>query len=105
MFCCNWFCYRRVSRLVFLNGNNNTLSSIGKKVRCMASLLLPDQTSVTLFNRHPSAAMTFSHSFRSRASYPEGLYTFKVDCGANHFSFNKTFIYSNVKENRIYADV
>lgn len=95
----------RVSRLVFLNGNNNTLSSIRESVHCMASILLPDKTSINLFNRHSSTAMTFSHSFRNRDSYPEGLYTFKVDCGTNHFSFNKTFIYSNIKENRVYTNV
>lgn len=98
-------CCLRVSRLVFLNGNNNTLSSIGKSVHCIASILLPDQRSINLFDRHSSTTMTFSHSFRNRASYPEGLYTFKADCGTNHFSFNKTFIYSNIKENRVYTNV
>lgn len=94
-----------MSRLVFINAENNTLSPIMQSLNCSSKLVLPDQNTIMLWERSTPTSAVFSHSFSDTSRYSEGLYTQTVECGIHHLSFNKTFLFSNVKENRVQITV
>ena len=88
-----------------MNTENNTISSATQFLYCNSHLIMPNQQNILIYGMKNSISQIFETTFHNHRDYPEGLYTQVVECGDNKFSFNKTFLFSNIKENRVYTDV
>ena len=95
----------RKSRVLFMNTENNTISSAMQFLYCNSHLIMPNQQLLPIYGMKNSISQIFETTFHNHRDYPEGLYTQVVVCGDNKFSFNKTFLFSNIKENRVYTGV
>ena len=94
-----------MSRLTLLNGHNNTINVNTGKIQCTSKLVCPDQSTIPLFAQRRSYSQQYSHTFNLGEDLAEGQYTQVIECGKNRMSFNKTFLFSNAKENRVQMSV
>ena len=94
-----------MSKLTLLNGHNNTINVHTGNIQCSSKLVCPDKSTIPLFAQRKSYCQEYYHIFRLDENLAEGQYTQVIECGKNRMSFNKTFLFSNAKENRVQMSV
>lgn len=93
------------SRVIFLNAENNTMNSFMNSMHCSSKIVLPNQNTIFVHSSRMGRSQSFTFFFNAQRDFPEGIYTQTFECGSNQFSFNKTFLFSNIKENRVLSTV